>query len=92
LEHGPESDHRVACQYGMSGACEEGRHKDCAHNPGGWQHAGCARAEDSLRHKVDGYWFAVMDSDGKPVPLLPLHVWRCSCSHHLEHRVEEAAR
>lgn len=66
----------LPCELGPSGWCSNGRHDHCAHRWGGEQHDGV--------HSPEGY---LTRRDGTVVagtPLLPLHVWRCSCDCHNE--------
>lgn len=91
LDHGPQMSSLLPCQYGRSGDCQGGKHRDCSHNPGEWQHNPMPQAEGYLMHREagslptdrNGGWSNLVDqSTGQRVALLPMHGWRCSCECH----------
>lgn len=66
----------LACEHGPTGWCSSGVHAKCAHRWGGPQQDGVRTPETHILRR-----------DGTVVsgaPVLPLHVWRCTCDCHTD--------
>lgn len=82
IPHGPGILRWYGCELGQSGHCYADKHDGCAHNWGGPHEAGVSSPAGYLMRSGPGGWDRVEDVDGRPVLLLPEHVWHCACPHH----------
>jgi hypothetical protein len=87
IEHGPFISSTQPCQWGPHSFCRDGDHRKCPFNPGGSSHEvkRWAVSGDTLEHRDEnGWWRTVHDEQGRSMLILPIHVWRCTCSCHID--------
>jgi hypothetical protein len=70
-----------SCQNGRTSSCKTGSCKGCTHrDASAWHLTGAPQPEAYLEHRdAEGYWRVISDPAAR---LLPIHVWRCSCTCH----------
>jgi hypothetical protein len=77
---GPGMTKALPCEYGPSQHCKWGRCGDCAHRPGG-PHDGGNKGPSGFLTRRDGTVIIDRRTGGRPIQILPEHLWTCDCPH-----------